>query len=206
MKKTVVVLIALVFCIPVITIAAEGQPFQNLQSQIDQLKTQLQNIQLTPGPQGPQGPAGPIGPTGPAGPSGPAGPTGAMGPAGPEGPQGPQGQPGITNGITKAVYGRINLDGTILRGSGFTCQFDGYATYTITFTEPFPNTPTCIAYNELGGYSDQYQPPYPGCGWERILELSTSPTEVKVVGGCNVPGGVTLWQGGANEFDFLCTY
>ncbi len=61
MKKTVVVLIALVLCTPVITFAANGQPFLDLQSQIDQLKSQLQNIQLTPGPQGPQGPAGPAG-------------------------------------------------------------------------------------------------------------------------------------------------
>jgi hypothetical protein len=61
MKKTVLFLIALVLCIPVIAFAANGQPFQDLQSQIDQLKIQLQNIQLTPGPQGPAGPAGPAG-------------------------------------------------------------------------------------------------------------------------------------------------
>jgi hypothetical protein len=69
MKKTVLFLIALVLCFPVMTFAADGQPFQNLQRQIDQLNTQLQNIQLTPGPQGPEGPTGPAGPEGPRGPS-----------------------------------------------------------------------------------------------------------------------------------------
>jgi hypothetical protein len=79
MKKIVLISIALALCIPVITFAADvtrksdgkvpGTPFQNLQRQIDQLNTKLNNIQLTPGPQGPQGPAGPVGPAGPQGPS-----------------------------------------------------------------------------------------------------------------------------------------
>ncbi len=83
MKKKVSVLIVLILCIPVITLAADisltstgqipGAPFQNLQNQINTLSTQLQNIQLTPGPSGPSGPAGPAGPSGPAGPAGPAG-------------------------------------------------------------------------------------------------------------------------------------
>jgi hypothetical protein len=65
MKKTVFFLIFLVLCIPVIAFAADvslrkagvvpGTPFQALQQQIDQLKNQLQNIQLTPGPAGPAG-------------------------------------------------------------------------------------------------------------------------------------------------------
>ncbi len=82
MKKTVVILIALVLWIPIVTFAANGQPFQDLQNQVNQLNTNLQNIERTPGPQGPQGPggpAGPIGPTGPAGATGPAGPTGPAG-------------------------------------------------------------------------------------------------------------------------------
>jgi len=61
-----------------------GKPFADLQEQID-------NIELTPGPQGPPGPAGPQGlpgSTGPQGPQGPAGPQGAPGPAGLEGPAG----------------------------------------------------------------------------------------------------------------------
>lgn len=72
MKKTVVAIIALALCIPVIALAQQtgGLPAlmtdlqnlkTNLQSQIDQLNTKLQNIQLTPGPPGPQGPAGSAG-------------------------------------------------------------------------------------------------------------------------------------------------
>src|SRR4030042_127030 len=72
-KKIVLALIALVLWVPAayaadVTLTPDGKvpgtPFQALQQQIDQLKTQLQNIQLTPGPQGPAGPAGPAGPKG----------------------------------------------------------------------------------------------------------------------------------------------
>ncbi len=52
---------------------------------------QLDEVQLTPGPQGPAGPAGAQGAVGPAGPAGPQGATGATGAAGVAGPQGPQG-------------------------------------------------------------------------------------------------------------------
>jgi hypothetical protein len=136
MKKTVVVLIALVFCIPVITFAADvsltsdgkvpGTPFQNLQSEINQLNTKLSNIQLTPGPQGPQGPTGPTGATGQAGPKGdpgPAGPAGAIGAMGPSGPAGPAGAASIAamngtpctayDGQTSALKVTVSLDGTV---------------------------------------------------------------------------------------------
>jgi len=43
-----------------------GKPFVYLQQQINQLQTELNTIQLTPGPQGPQGVPGPQGPAGPA--------------------------------------------------------------------------------------------------------------------------------------------
>ncbi|MEK9629479.1 MAG: hypothetical protein VW455_10725, partial [Nitrospinota bacterium] len=93
---------------------------RKLQKQINALQAELDNIQLTPGPQGDPGPAGPqgpagatgaTGPQGPAGPQGPQGPagadgavgaTGATGPAGPIGPQGPQGPAGA-NGADGAV-------------------------------------------------------------------------------------------------------
>ena len=77
---------------------AQGNPFDNLQNQID-------NIQLTPGPQGPQGEVGPQGPqgdtglTGDTGLQGEAGPTGSQGVQGLQGeigPQGPQGDAGPT--------------------------------------------------------------------------------------------------------------
>ncbi len=91
-QKMIFALVALVLCFPMISYSADvslttdgkvpGLPFQNLQGQIDQLSTKLQNIQMTPGPQGPIGPAGPQGPAGPAGPAGQEGPQGAQGPAG----------------------------------------------------------------------------------------------------------------------------
>ena len=58
------------------------------------LQNQINNIQLSPGPQGPAGPQGPQGPIGAGGPQGPTGPTGPAGPTGPQGPQGIQGLPG----------------------------------------------------------------------------------------------------------------
>lgn len=88
-----------------------GNPFQELQGEIDNLQQQIDTIELTPGPPGPQGATGPQGPEGPAGPPGPEGPqgpqgeqglTGATGPQGPEGPagppgpEGPQGEQGLT--------------------------------------------------------------------------------------------------------------
>jgi len=54
-QKKVLVLVVLVLLLPVVAYAAEGQPFKALQQQIDELKQQLQNIQLIPGPQGPVG-------------------------------------------------------------------------------------------------------------------------------------------------------
>ena len=72
-KNIVFALVALVMLFPIVSSAADvsltndgkvpSQPFQNLQQQIDQLNLQLQNIQMTPGPQGPMGPAGPAGGT-----------------------------------------------------------------------------------------------------------------------------------------------
>ncbi|MCH7643834.1 MAG: collagen-like protein [Myxococcales bacterium] len=72
-----------------------GQPFVDLQQQID-------NIELTPGPQGPPGPIGPTGSTGPqgltgdTGATGPQGLTGLTGDTGATGAQGPTGSMGDT--------------------------------------------------------------------------------------------------------------
>ena len=66
-------------------------------------KAELQQIELTPGPQGPRGLPGPQGGIGPRGPEGPqglqgmtgaTGRTGSAGPTGPEGPKGDKGDPG----------------------------------------------------------------------------------------------------------------
>jgi hypothetical protein len=94
MKKVGVVMIALVLCIPVITYAADGQPFQHLQDQINKLTMQLQRL-TTQVEQMRQHP-GPPGPTGPIGPTGAPGATGETG---------PQGIPGVANGASTVVYG-----------------------------------------------------------------------------------------------------
>ena len=123
MKKTLLMIIAMVLCTPVIAFSEDRDdrdslkgPLHTMQKEIDSLQTKLNNLQtkvnnlkLTPsvqgttgpaGPAGPVGPIGPIGPTGPAGaagpqgPAGPAGQTGAQGPAGPIGPMGPMGPAG----------------------------------------------------------------------------------------------------------------
>ena len=108
MKKWRIGLVVLVFttCLALSSVRADsvknqgevgnsGKPFTALQQQImalqqqlDQLKSNLNTIQLTPGQQGPAGPTGPVGAQGPAG---PAGPEGAQGPQGPQGPAGPAG-------------------------------------------------------------------------------------------------------------------
>jgi hypothetical protein len=63
-----------------------------LYDNVANLQEQIDNIQLTPGPQGETGPQGPQGPPGPAGPAGPQGETGPQGPAGPQGETGPPGE------------------------------------------------------------------------------------------------------------------
>jgi hypothetical protein len=58
---------------------------------IDFVTQEINNIELTPGPQGPIGPKGDTGPQGERGIQGP------KGDAGPQGPQGPKGDPGTTS-------------------------------------------------------------------------------------------------------------
>ena len=120
-----------------------GTPFQYLQQQVDQLRTQLQNLQLTPGPQGPAGPEGSAGLQGPAGP---------QGPAGLQGPAGPQGPGGGVNGLSAAVHGSVGLEGAVAHGTGFTVAHEAYTgLYTITFDTPFAGTPECIAQANISG-------------------------------------------------------
>jgi len=67
---------------------AQGQPFQYLQQQINDLKAQIAAIQSTPGPAGPPGPQGPPGPTGPQGLQGSPGTQGDPGTPGTPGQDG----------------------------------------------------------------------------------------------------------------------
>jgi hypothetical protein len=134
MIKTALVLIFIVLFIPVVAFGAEGQPFKALQEQIDQLKIQLQNIQLTPGPPGPPGPAGARGPAGPTGAIGPVGPIGSTGPTGTTGLTGatgvmgltgPQGLPGVAKGITTVIGGQVDRDGHKVTGGDWVPLYSG---------------------------------------------------------------------------------
>jgi hypothetical protein len=84
---------------------------RQLQAGLNALQTQVDNIELTPGPQGEPGPAGTngtdglagaVGPTGPAGAAGTNGADGLAGAVGPTGPAGPAGANG-TDGLAGAV-------------------------------------------------------------------------------------------------------
>ncbi|MBC8286029.1 MAG: hypothetical protein H8E42_01000 [Nitrospinae bacterium] len=85
---------------------------------INDLQTQVSNIQLIPGPQGIQGIPGPVGPQGPAGTNGLDGAQGSQGPVGPTGPPGadsivagppgPQGDPG-----PQGLQGDTGLQGQV---------------------------------------------------------------------------------------------
>jgi len=76
---------------------------------IEDLQTQIDEIELTPGPQGEQGPVGPQGDTGPMGPIGPQGQPGPQGPQGEQGSVGPQGDTGPMGPI--GPQGRPGLQG-----------------------------------------------------------------------------------------------
>lgn len=67
------------------------------------LKTDIQTIELTPGPQGPQGIQGPKGDTGETGPQGPEGSKGDKGDTGERGPTGPAGTGIAAGGTTGQV-------------------------------------------------------------------------------------------------------
>jgi hypothetical protein len=95
------------------TVAAQSRPsdrsgagrISTLESEVQTLKNDLAEIELTPGPkgdkgdtgaQGPQGIQGPIGLTGPQGPAGAKGDTGLTGADGAQGPVGAKGDTGLT--------------------------------------------------------------------------------------------------------------
>lgn len=48
---------------------------------------------------------------------------------------------GVSTGPSMILTGRVNADGTIAGGTGFTVAFNGLSTYTITFTTPFAALP-----------------------------------------------------------------
>ncbi|WP_052074675.1 collagen-like protein [Shewanella mangrovi] len=92
------------------------QRVEQLESNVSQLTTDLQNVELTPGPQGEAGPPGPMGPQGiqgtegvqgEAGPQGEQGIQGDIGPMGPQGEPGPAGQDGATADDLQAIYAEL---------------------------------------------------------------------------------------------------
>lgn len=80
--------------------SSPGKPFDDIWKAITEVRQQIANISLTPGPQGPAGPQGPKGDKGdtglqgPQGNVGPKGEPGDQGVSGPQGPKGEQGEPG----------------------------------------------------------------------------------------------------------------
>jgi len=68
MKKIMLVLVALILCVPMSAYSKKGgNPSDTLQQQIDELRLQIEEIQLIPGPPGPQGEQGIQGEQGPPG-------------------------------------------------------------------------------------------------------------------------------------------
>jgi lysophospholipase L1-like esterase len=103
-------------------------PGPNAQAQIAALRADLDDIQLTPGPQGPAGPTGATGPAGSNGAAGATGATGATGAAstvpGPTGPTGATGStgPGVAAGGTTGQFLRKNS------GTNFDTAWADFAT------------------------------------------------------------------------------
>lgn len=97
-----------------------------MQTDIRTLKTDLQNIELTPGPQGEKGEKGDTGAQGPKGETGSQGPKGDAGEQGIQGPKGEQGEKGETGakGDT-GVQGPAGTDGkTPVRGTDYWTEED----------------------------------------------------------------------------------
>lgn len=132
----------LVLCLTVPCLAGEvsltldgkvpGTPFKVLQDQIDQLKLQLQNIQLTPGPPGPTGATG----------------VGIQGIAGEQGIQGIQGIPGLSLDLSKMYIvtshhapGICNNDDVAISCTAECSTHPGYPNPPYPFPAPFYGVP-----------------------------------------------------------------
>lgn len=140
MKKTVIILIALVLCIPVIALAQQTGGLPALQADLQALQANLQN-QINNIPPGPQGPQGPKGDKGDPGPQGLKGDKGDPGPAGPT---------VFSNAYARA---QVDPDGTLASTHGIDAVFHpGPGIYQILFSSSmFTTAPTCyIAPNGTG--------------------------------------------------------
>ena len=90
-------------------VGAEGHPADHnkIKAALVEVRSNVDSIELTPGPEGPQGPKGDKGDPGADGADGAEGPQGPEGPEGPEGPQGPAGAGGADGFGTEAQYNDI---------------------------------------------------------------------------------------------------
>ncbi|TFG74087.1 MAG: collagen-like protein [Thermodesulfobacteriales bacterium] len=100
--------------------AKQVDPLAAIWDAIYDLQTQINNIQLIPGPAGPQGPIGGLGPMGP------------QGPAGAQGPQGIQGELGQTIGGNILNYTNIGTASGEMGSVSITAPTDGKVHITLT--------------------------------------------------------------------------
>lgn len=132
----------------------------------DWVESQIEEIELTPGPQGPKGDTGNTGETGPRGDTGNTGATGAKGDKGDTGDQGVQGIQGVpgtpgtngangTNATTTATAttstnglmsfaDKVKLNG-IKKQETFSGTTNASGQYTVTFTASYPAAPNIQA-------------------------------------------------------------
>lgn len=96
---------------------------------------------VNPGPQGEQGIQGIQGEPGPKGDTGDPGDKGAPGTPGLQGIQGETGPPGP---MWRIVAGCLAVNGSIVRGSGFSTPIVGGGHYLLTFDDPFSVPPVCV--------------------------------------------------------------
>ncbi len=121
------------------THATSTNPFEELWNAVTGLQSQIDTIELTPGPQGPEGPQGPQGEPGPQGEQGIQGETGPQGPQGEAGPQGLQGPTGATG--PQGIQGIQGIQGPPgPAGSGIT-QSDVYFRYSDLIDVPGAGNP-----------------------------------------------------------------
>lgn len=123
LKNVSIVLIVFLLTLTITgTVLAQGNgntnnPFVAVWEAIEDLQTQLDNIQTTPGPTGPQGPQGE---TGPEGPQGPIGATSTV--PGPIGPQGPSGENATRGGGNVEFYYEGGFGKLVLTKDGVVYQ------------------------------------------------------------------------------------
>lgn len=110
------------------------------------------------GPQGEQGIQGSQGDPGLAGAQGPMGPQGEQGATGPQGEPGTPGVDGVANGISVGVYGVVDAQGNVERGTGYTSQRLGVGHYMLQLAPTiFAEPPVCMVVGADGVAENEWQ-------------------------------------------------